>query len=203
MRSDGTAFVSEAFASKAFGTEVVALATPVKAASGDVIGAITGVFDVRSMLNQLVADSRFNQSGFAVIVDGNGDIIAHPDFSRLGTSVRDYEAVRLAWATGGAGSIVARNADGMDRLFFYRAITNPATATGRQPWVLLTEIDEAEELTGTPAPASANCWQASPYLFVISLLLAQQIATSVDRPLTSLKHLAARLARAISRREAT
>ena len=188
---DGTDFVSDAFASKVFGTEVVALATPVKGPSGEVIAVVTSVFDLRSMLTEVVAQSRFNQSGFAVIVDGNGDIIAHPDASRLGTSVRDYEAVQRAWATRGSGSVVAKNANGVERLFFYRPITNPST-TARQPWVLLTEIDEAEELA-VLRHLQRELYGGIAALLLISLLLARQIAASVDRPLTSLKHLAARL----------
>jgi adenylate cyclase len=188
---NGTPYISDAFASEAFGTEAVALAAPVQGTSGEVIAVVTSVFDLRAMLTELVADSRFNQSGVAVIVDGNGDIIAHPDPSRLGTSIRDYDAVQRAWATRTSGSVVAKNGAGVERLFFYRPITNPSTAA-TQPWVLLTEVDEREELA-VLRHLQRELYGGIAALFVISFLLAQQIATSVDRPLTSLKHLAARL----------
>lgn len=188
---DGTPYVSDAFSSKAYKSEVVVLAVPVKDPAGAVMAVVTAVFDLRSELEQLVSGSRFNQSGFAVIVDGDGDIVAHPDKSRLGTSLRTYEAVQRARATRGSGTVVAKNAAGVERLFFYRAITNPST-TGHDPWVLLTEIDEAEELA-VLRRLQRELYGGVAVLLVISVLLAQQIAASVDRPLTSLKHLAARL----------
>ena len=188
---DGKAYVSEAFTAKAFGSEVVALAVPVKDPAGTVIGVITAVFDLQSMLEELVGGSRFNQSGAAVIVDGEGDIIAHPDRSRLGTSVQRYDAVQRAWASRGSGSVIAANAAGVERLFFYRALANPSTV-GRQPWVLMTEIDEAEELA-VLRRLQRELYGGIAVLLIISVLLAQQVAASVERPLASLKRLAARL----------
>ena len=188
---DGKPYVSEAFTSKALGSEVVALAMPVKGPEGAVIGVITAIFDLQSMLEELVGGSRFNQSGVAVIVDGEGDIVAHPDRSRLGTSVQKYEAVQRAWASRGSGSVVAANAAGVERLFFYRALDNPSTI-GRQPWVLMTEINEAEELA-VLRRLQRELYGGIAVLLLISLLLAQQVAASVERPLASLKRLAARL----------
>jgi len=188
---EGTPYVSEAFTSKAYQSEVVALAVPVKDPAGSVIAVITAIFDLQSMLEELVAGSRFNRSGFAVIVDGEGDIVAHPDRSRLGTSVQRYDAVQRAWATRGSGSVVAGNAAGVERLFFYRALANPSTV-GRQPWVLMTEIDEAEELA-VLRRLQRELYGGIVVLLLISVLLAQQVAASVEGPLGSLKHLAARL----------
>ena len=188
---DGTTYVSDAHTSKSYKTEVVALATPIKDQAGTIIGVVTAVFDIQSLLEELISGTRFNQSGYAVIVDGDGDIVAHPDRTRIGSSVHEYEAVQRAWATRGSGSIVARNQAGIERLFFYRAFTNPST-TSRQPWVLLTEIDQSEELAVLHR-LQRELYGGIAALLVITLLLAQQIAASVERPLGSLKHLAARL----------
>ncbi|HUR33497.1 MAG TPA: adenylate/guanylate cyclase domain-containing protein [Vicinamibacterales bacterium] len=190
---DGAPYVSEAFSSKAYKSEVVALAVPVKDAAGAVIAVVTAVFDLQSMLEELVSGSRFNQSGFAVVVDGDGDVVAHPDRARLGSSVQQYEAVQRAWATRGSGSVVGRNAAGTERLFFFRAFRNPSTV-GRQPWVLMTEVDAAEELA-VLRRLQRELYAGILVLLVISLVLAQQIAASVESPLGSLKHLAARLGR--------
>ncbi len=82
---DGTVYVSDAFSSAAYQSEVVVLAVPVKHTDGTIIGAVTAVFDLRAVLEELVVSSRFNQSGYAVIVDGEGDVIAHSDRTQLGT----------------------------------------------------------------------------------------------------------------------
>ncbi len=188
---DGTPYVSDAFTSNAYTTQVVALAVPVKNDAGSIVAVATAVFDLQSMLEELVTGSRFNQSGFAVIVDGEGDIVAHPDRARVGTNVHGYPAVQRAWASGGSGSVLAPNQQGVERLFFYRAFTNPST-TGRQPWVLLTEIDESEELAVLRS-LQRELYGGIAALLIISLVLAQQIAASVDRPLSALKRQAARL----------
>jgi len=187
---DGHVYVSEAFSSKAYRSEVVALAVPVAAPGGAIVGVVTAVFDLQSTLEELVSSSRFNQTGFAVIVDGEGDIVAHPDRSRLGTSVPQYEAVQRAWATRASGSVVAKNAAGVERHFYYRALANPSTV-GRQPWVLMTEINEAEELA-VLRRLQRELYGGIAVMLVISILLAHQVATSIERPLDSLKLLAAR-----------
>ncbi len=188
---DGTTYVSDAFSSTAYKSEVVVLAVPVTHRDGTIIGAVTAVFDLRAVLEELVVSSRFNQSGYAVIVDGEGDVIAHPDRSQLGSSVQSYEAVQRAWATKGTGSLVAKNSRGIERLFIYRALTNPST-TGRQPWVLLTEINEAEELA-VLSRLQRELFAGVAVLVLFGLVLAHQIARSVEQPLSSLKHFAARL----------
>jgi adenylate cyclase len=188
---DGTTYVSDAFPSRAYHSQAVVMAVPVKDASGAIIAVVTTVFDVQSMLEELVTDSRFNQSGYAVIVDGDGDVLAHPDRSQVGSNLQSYEAVQRAWASHGSGSLVGRNEQGIERLFFYRALTNPST-NGRQPWVLLTEIDESEEMA-VLRRLQRELYGGIAVLFLVSLLLAHQIARSMDKPLTSLKHLAARL----------
>lgn len=188
---DGTTYVSDAFSSAAYTSEVVILAVPVKDAAGTIVGAVTAVFDLRAVLEELVTGSRFNQSGYAVIVDGEGDVIAHPDRTRLGTNVQSYEAVQRAWATQGTGSLVARNHAGVERLFIYRALTNPST-TGRQKWVLLTEIDQAEELAVITS-LQHELIAGVVVLVLFGMVLAHQIARSVELPLASLRRFAARL----------
>jgi adenylate cyclase len=188
---DGKRYLSDAFESRAYGRQVMTMAVPMPDPSAGVHFVLTAVFDVQAMLEELVADSRFNQSGYAVIVDGDGDVLAHLDESRIGTNLQSYVAVQRAWATRGSGSVVARNESGVDRLFFYRALKNPSTS-GRQPWVLLTEVDEAEEVAVLRG-LQRQLYAGIAALFVSSLILAHQIAGSIDRPLTALKQLAFRI----------
>jgi class 3 adenylate cyclase len=187
---DGKPYVSESFRSAAYGREVVALAVPV--ATGEGIGAVvTAVFDVQSMLAEMIGGSRFNASGYATVVDGEGDVIAHPDRARVGSSAQSNEAVHRAWATHASGSLVAPNEAGVERKFFYRPIASPST-TGRQPWVILSEIDESEELAVITA-LRHQLLAAIAVVFVLAIVVAHQVAASVQRPLESLKDFAARL----------
>lgn len=190
---DGTPYVSEAFRSTGYKSEVVALAVPIRGPSGEVIGVITSVFDMQAMLEELVAHTRFNQSGNAMVVDGAGDVIAHPDKSQVGTNIEASEAVQRARITRRPGSIVATNAKGVERQFYYYPLASPAT-TGREPWIILSEINESEALA-VFGQLARQALAAVALVFLLSLLLAHQVATSIGRPLDSLKQFAARLGR--------
>jgi class 3 adenylate cyclase len=188
---DGKTYVSESFSSKAYAREVVILAVPVKDDGGRIPAVVTAVFDIQGMLAELVSSSRFNASGYAIVVDSEGDVIAHPDRSQIGRNVQSYDAVHRAWASRGSGAVIGRNDAGIERKFFYRPIASPAT-TARQPWVILSEIDQSEELS-VLARLRRQLFAAIAVAFVLALLVAQQVAASVQRPLEALKQFAARL----------
>lgn len=188
---DGSPFVSEPFKSGAYGREVITLAQPVTAADGSVRAVITAVFDVQSEMTELAGSARFNASGYAVIVDAEGDVIGHPNPARIGSRVQSYEAVQRAWITQGTGSVVGTNLDGRRRLYFYRAIKSPSTVA-RQPWVVLAEIDEAEEVAAL-ASLERELLIGVGLLVLVSLVLAHQTAESIERPLAALKQFAGRL----------
>jgi adenylate cyclase len=143
------------------------------------------------MLAEMIGGSRFNASGYAIVVDGEGDVIAHPDSAQIGSSAQSYDAVHRAWATRTSGSVIAMNSSGVERKFFYRPIASPST-TGRQPWVILSEIDESEELAVINA-LRHQLFAAIAVVCVLALAVAHQVAASVQRPLESLKEFAARL----------
>jgi class 3 adenylate cyclase len=188
---EGTSFISDVITSRAHATQALALAEPVRGDDGTIAGAVTAVFDVQAALEELVKDNRFSASGYSVIADGEGDVIAHPSDDRIGTSIQSYEAVQRAWASRGSGTVLGTNVAGRERLFFYRAIQNPSTV-GRQPWVVLAEIDEGEEMAAL-LTLERELLLGGGIVLVISLLLAHQTATSIERPLTALKRFAGRL----------
>jgi class 3 adenylate cyclase len=148
FNKEGKPFVSEAYLSKTFGRQILNISQPILDKDNKVRLMISARFDLTAQFGSIIRLSRFNQSGYAVLVDGEGQIIAHPDLSRLDTNVSSYPAVQAAWQSRtGTGTLVATNAAGVDRLFVYRPILNPATIA-RNPWVLLTEVDQNEELAG-------------------------------------------------------
>ena len=185
---DGKPFVSDAERSKAFGRQVLFMSEPLSSPSGEVRGAIGARFDVQSELADLVGGMTFNVSGYAVMVDGDGQVIAHHDSSRLEKDVSTYPAVRLARQTGKAGSVVAKNDRGDDKLYVYRPIDSPGTQS-KQSWVLLTEIDAAEMI----APVRKLRDELAigiGLLLLVSIVMAHQVSTSVDRPLHALGEFA-------------
>lgn len=188
---DGKPFTSDAFLSKAYKSEVIYAAAPIRTGTGPVEGVVTAVFDIQDALSDLLAKVKFNQSGFAVVVDGEGQILAHPDRARLDTNLSHSPAVQLARQTRGSGRVIATNAEGIEKLYVYRAMQNPST-TGREPWVLLTEINEGEQLA-TLSTLRRELVFGGVILIAASMIIAQQVSRSIRKPLDELRTFARRV----------
>jgi class 3 adenylate cyclase len=185
---DGLPFVSDAERSKAFGRQVLYISYPIRNGSGPVRGAIGARYDLQTELADIVGSIVFNESGYAVMVDSDGHVIAHRDASRLETDVSDYPAVQQARQTSTVGSIVAANRAGQDRLFVYRPIKSPSTvSTGA--WVLLTEID-AHELLAPVRTLRDELAVGIGLLLLISIVIGHQVSSSMHRPLHTLGEFA-------------
>ena len=188
---DGRRFVTDAERSKAFGTQVLYISVPLKNAGGQIRGAIGARYNIQADLASLVGTVTFNETGYAVMVDGDGHVIAHHDASRIERDASGYRAVQLARQSGTVGSVVAANDDGVERLFVYRRIKNPATLE-RPPWVLLTEID-ARELIAPVHKLRDELAVGVGLLLLISIVIAYQVSMSVDRPLKALGEFAVKI----------
>ena len=191
FNEEGKPFVSEAYLSPVFKRQVLQLSLPILDASNHTRLMISARFDLAAQFRTLIAGSKFNLSGYAVLVDGDGQIIAHPDLNRLDEDVSSYPAVQLARQTRDAGSLVAANKAGVNRLFVYRALKNPATLA-KEPWVLLTEVDRDEELAGLRR-LRRELALGIALVLLGSLLLAQQVSVSMTRPLNALGAFAKRI----------
>jgi class 3 adenylate cyclase len=187
----GKPFVSDAYYSPTFGREMLHVSLPIYDRSRRMQGMISARFDLRAELAGLIRSSKFNQSGYAVVVDGEGQIIGHPDEKSLERDVSSYPAVQAAWRSGGTGAVMAPNAAGKTRLFVYRTMRNPGTLAKR-PWVLLTEIDQSEEMAPIRKLARALVLGVG-LLLVASLFIAYGVSRSIHQPLASLSAFAHRI----------
>ncbi len=188
---EGKPFVSDAYYSEIHKRQVVYVGLPLRVGTGPVLGIVAGWYDLQSDLSELVRAAKFNQSGYAVVVDGDGQIIAHPDRSRLNEDVSAYPAVQSARQSDQAGAVAALNAQRQERVFGYRRITNPATLA-RQPWVLLTEIDADEQLA--PLRRLRRELALGIALALLGgLILGHQVTRSIQRPVGMLSDFAHRI----------
>src|SRR5262245_10441599 len=183
---EGNPFISEAYLSPAFKRWVVALGVPIKGQEGAVRGAVTARYDVQGDFGELLGPARFGKNGYVVLVEPGGRILAHPvQPGRVGEDISAYPAVREA-LQGRTGWVVAKNTSGVERLFAYRPMDNPATF-GRKPWVLLSETDPDEAL----APVRSLRTEfivALLVLFAACLVVASQVSLSIRGPLARLVH---------------
>ncbi len=188
---DGKAFTSEAQMSKPYNTEVLFVSAPIRESNGPVKGVVTALIDIQNALTDLVGKIKFNASGYAVVVDGDGQILAHPDRARLDENISSYPAVQLARQTRGTGHVIAANSRGVDKLFVYQAMANPST-TGKDPWVLLTEINSGEEMA-TLNQLRRELIFGGIVLILASLLVGQQVSDSIRKPLYELRDFSRRI----------
>ena len=184
----GKPFVSDAYYSPTFKREMLHISLPIYDRSQHIQGMISARFDLRAELGTLISGSKFNQSGYAVVVDGEGHIVGDPDETLLEKDFSTNPAVQLAWRSGGIGAVQAPNSDGQMRLFVYRAMQNPGTLAKR-PWVLLTAIDQGEEMAPLRKLARALALGVG-LLLVASLIIAERVSRSIQRPLEKLSGFA-------------
>lgn len=180
---EGKAYVSEPYVSPMFKRYVLSLAVPVRGPDGGIRGALTARYDIQQEFGDLLAPARFGRTGYVVLLDQGGRILAHPDSALIGQDLSSYPAVQGA-LDGRRGWVRAMNRAGVERLFVYQPLENPATVA-RKPWVLLTEVDPDEAL----APFAALHTQfllALVALAVACLLVASQVAFSIRGPLARL-----------------
>jgi class 3 adenylate cyclase len=180
---EGKPFVSEPYLSDAYKRQVVYVGIPMREAAGTVVGIVAAWYDLQSDLSEIADTAKFNQSGYAVIVDGEGQIIAHHDRSRLNEDISSYPAVQRA-RQDQSGALTALNAKGESRLFGYRRMSNPSTLA-RQPWVLLTEINADEQMASLLRLRRELALSIGLVMLAV-LIVAHQVSRSIQQPLQQL-----------------
>ena len=152
-------YVSDVIVSKATGKLAVAIAEPIFTPTGELKGILAGTMALER-LQPILQQVQFKQSGYALVVDDSGVILAHPKRPelagklnvakkeinpelKLGASTLDdrmiqlfNDAVSSNKATRGTYTFV----DGVTRMAVYKPIDLP----GGQKWVLMVTAPEAE-----------------------------------------------------------
>src|SRR4051812_26400354 len=142
---DGRPYVTDPYFSKTFNRRVLYISVPILAADrGNAVGALGLRYDLQDKVGALFESARFGNSGYAVLLDHDGKVVAHHDSQRVGEDLSGYRAFAEASA-GGSGWLIAPNSAGVKRLFLYRPMRSPATVRGHD-LVLLTEMDAAEAM---------------------------------------------------------
>lgn len=183
---DGKTYVSEPILSAVYKHEVVYVSVPIRD-GGAVTGSLGAVFDLQTVFEEVIKAAKFNESGYAVVIGGNGHILAHPDAARVEQDLSHYPAVIAAVQTS-AGELVAPNAVGEMRRFLFHQMRNPQTVDAK-PWILLTEINESEALKPL-AQLRDELAAGVGVIILISLVIAWSAARSLGRPIQVLEDLA-------------
>ena len=183
---DGRSFISDPYRSTVFGRHVLYLCVPVQSPEGEVIGSLSTLLDLEEALSTLLTSTQFGESGYIVLVDHDGLILAHPDRARAREDVSMYRAVQSG-LKGESGSLVDLNRAGQKRLFFYRPVKGLGSINPK-PMILISEMDEREALS--PLYSLRFKLVSGTVLIALACLaIAQQLSRYIKRPFEDLLHM--------------
>ena len=183
---DGRNFTADPYLSTVFGKDVLYLCVPMESPAGEVVGAMSTRLDLDAALGSLLTSAQFGESGYIVLVNHDGLILAHPDRARINEDVSMYRAVQSG-LKGDGGSLVDLNRAGQKRLFFYRPVRGLGTINPK-PMVLISEIDENEALS--PLHSLRFKLVLGTVLIALACLaIALQLSRYIKRPFEGLLHM--------------
>ncbi len=187
---EGKPFVSDPTPSPEFKKSLFVIAVPVPGPQGRPIAVLAALYDQLSWFQDIAKTMTFGQTGFAVLADSNGRVLAHPDLKRMEEDLSGYTAVREA-RQGRRGWVIERNKAGVRKLMVYQPVKNPATVNPR-PWIVVAEMDEQEALM--PARTfRLQVFAIAGVVVVVCLGIAYQVSLSLKRPLNGLLRFAQRV----------
>jgi class 3 adenylate cyclase len=187
---EGKPFVSDPTPFPEFKKSLFVIAVPVPGTHDRPAAILVALYDQLNWFEVIARAMTFGRSGYAVLTDNDGHVLAHPDAKRTGEDMSRYTAVREARA-GRSGWIVERSTAGVRRLFVYRPVKNPATVSPR-PWIVVAEMDETEAL----APVRSFRHQMvgiAVVVVAVCLAVAYQVSLYLERPVNDLLRFAQRV----------
>ena len=183
---DGRSFISDPYLSTVFGKHVICLSVPVQSPAGEVLGSLSTRLDLEEALSTLLTSTQYGESGYMVLVDHDGLILAHPDRARAREDVSIYRAVQSG-LKGESGSLVDLNRAGQERRFFYLPVNGIGTINPK-PMVLLSEMDEREALSPLYS-LRFKLFMGTVLIALACLAIAQQLSRYIKQPLQDLLHM--------------
>jgi signal transduction histidine kinase len=186
-RAGQTSFGPVSFPEDSFEPRIV-IAVPIEPFRGEVLGVLAAEVNVRYVWD-VIQEIHIGESGYAYIVSGNGNLVAHPDLHLVlqrfdVTDQPQVAALRHAdLRTGGTG--VYRNLDGRFVLVSHKAIPSVG-------WTVMVEWP----LTEAYRPLMASLARTGGILFVVCIMVvgaAVMLGRRVVRPIEVLRRGATRL----------
>ena len=162
------------------------IATPIERFAGEIVGVLIAEVNLKYIWD-VVADIRVGQSGYAYVVSGNGDLIAHPDISLVLGRKNFAKLAQVQNAlTGETGpSTTTTNLVGQKVFTSYAAIPDLR-------WFVMVERPAAEAYTAL----RSSLLRSSVLLLVglgMAILASLMIGYRVVRPLQILREGVARI----------
>ena len=191
---EGNGFISKPFVSKDDDQELIAISTPIKY-DGKIIGVLIGYKDAQS-LYEIVENIDLGETGYAVIVDDNTDIVSHASRqieSEGHTELEDYITVESKAAKEAFMEMENRIREkAVDTTTFVEG--SEAMYAGFAPipskdWAIMVVIAEKEILKDLQSLMSIIAG-ATLMAIVLGIILSNFMGNSITRPIRSLTRAA-------------
>ena len=135
VRSTRQPAFSNVFQDEISGEDVVLVGVPILGSGGEFKGVLAGMFEMKyPLLGAIYAEVlqlKVGKSGYAYLVDGNGQVIYHPDGAQMGANLADTEPVMQA-TRGESGAVLTEDSTGESVIAGFA----PVPGTG---WGLITQ----------------------------------------------------------------
>ncbi len=180
----GDTCFSDAIISKASGKPVIVIATPVFS-GGSISGVFGATIDISDFNGTFIDPVKVGKNGYAYVIDNDGDVISHPDKSKiLSENFAGYDF----------GKYIMNEKNGYTRYIFNGVRKAAGFRTGnRHKWTIVITANDADVYSGVRKIARISIIITILCIALISLVVFF-IVRSVVRPLK----LAVKFAGAVS-----
>lgn len=164
----------------------VRVATPIERFAGEIVGVLIAEVNLKYIWD-VVADIRVGKAGYAYVVSGNGDLLAHPDISLVlaRKNLKSLTQVKNALARESGPFTASANFAGQKVFTVYATI--PALS-----WIVLVERPTSEAYISL----YSSLFRSGILLLVglgMAILASLMIGYRVVRPLQTLREGVARI----------
>ncbi|BBB91449.1 MAG TPA: methyl-accepting chemotaxis protein [Methylomusa anaerophila] len=188
----GEKIISNPTTSKTTGKTMVPLAVPVKN-DGAIIGVLYGTINMDS-LTQKILDIKVGQTGYAMVTQGDGLRIIHPDKETVMKSnpIKDANAdpaqrqLTELMVKGEKGLLALKSSDGVVKYYSYAPV--PGTA-----WSLAICVP-ADEVTGIVASLTVISLVTIIVVLLVAAVLIAWFARRIARPIQTMEAAASQIA---------
>jgi adenylate cyclase len=181
---DGEDYVSDAVLSPATKGYELLVATPIRDAKQQVIGALSIHYDLQTELSRIIQAARFGGDGRAQVLNSAGRVVAHVDPKRVDADMSKSKAFQLTRTEAGGDYVVENDYLGKSWLWVARPMKSPASGT-TLPWALVVQMDEAKAV----APIGELRNQVLLALAIVSVcavFVGWRVGLSISQPIDKL-----------------
>lgn len=195
--AQGQPNVSDIIISRVTNQAVLMFATPIHNASNEVVGVLVGR-KAGSALTDVTDDMGFGELGYSYMINGNGNMVAHPDRERVMEQWNPIEAAKEDPELTSLSAFLEQMLEEKTGVGRYQ-LKDAALYAGFAPiegsnWIIGITANTGEVLAALPQLES-NIAKMASLILLVSIFLCYLLGHSIVRPIIALVGQAKSIAR--------